>query len=106
MPIGVAALPIPSMLALIFTAIYFFAFCPALGNRKFIIGFNNFSNFCDNPAFSAIFIIPVQKHITPANDNTVKTALFAPSNAPFIVWSTVPLKIDTTIDTIIIKHQI
>ena len=41
MPIGVAALPIPSMLALIFIAIYFFAFCPALGNRKFIIGFNN-----------------------------------------------------------------
>lgn len=105
-PIGVAALPMPKMFAVMFMDMYFFASGGADGKRRFINGFNSFSIFSAIPDFSATFNIPVQKHITPANDKTVSTDAFAPSNAAFTVASRLPFTAAVISEKIIIAHQI
>src|SRR5690625_3692885 len=63
MPIGVAALPKPNILAVKFEIIYPIAGCPGgiSGNNLTTIGFNSLARTFKIFAFSAIFIIPSQK---------------------------------------------
>lgn len=102
-PIGVAALPIPRMFAVMFIDMYSFAFSELLGNSRVTIGAIILHIMLDIPLFSAIFIIPVQKHIAPANENIVDTALCAPSKTALSVASIFPVAAAVIRDIIIIK---
>lgn len=101
-----AALPIPKKFAVMFIEMYSRALAEALGNSRRTAGEINRQIAADTPLFSAIRIIPVQKHIAPARERSVDTAVDAPSNMAFIVSSTLPVTIADTSDTKIIPHQI
>ncbi len=105
-PIGVAAFPIPSIFAVIFIEIYRRAVSELLGKSLVTTGAIKRQIRFDTPLFSEIFIMPVQKHIAPANDISVETAVDAPSKTAFIVSSMRPVMTAVIIDTITIKLHI
>lgn len=57
-PLGVAALPSPNIFDAIFIAMYLFVSGSFDLNKNFIIGDNNFSNFCPKPLLSTISNMP------------------------------------------------
>ncbi len=88
-PSGVAAFPIPKILALILEEISFVAlFLYAFGNKNFNIGDIAKEIFLIKPFFSKTFIIPHHKHITPHNVMVNSTAELALSNIDFAIIST------------------
>lgn len=104
-PIGVAALPIPSMFAVTFIEMYRSAASDAPGKSLEITGEIKRHILSDTPLFSDIFIIPVQKHIAPAKEISVDTAVDAPSKTALTVSSTRPVTIEVIIEDItIILH--
>ena len=94
------------MLAVKFIEIYSRALSELFGKSHLTTGEIKRHITSDTPLFSEIFIIPVQKHIAPANDISVDTAVDAPSKTAFTVSSTRPVMTDTIIDTITIKLHI
>ena len=92
-PKGVAALPSPNMFAVILALTAFIAGLSGLYSG--IIFDSNgdiaFEIFSVIPLLSAIFIMPVQRHITPAIDIISLTALSAPSRMLLDKFSILPV---------------
>ena len=79
-PNGVAALPSPKKLAIIFIHIAFAAvlFTEYSGNKNLSTGEKNFERNEVKPLFSAIFINPLQRDIIPSIEITKDTESSAP----------------------------
>ena len=106
MPMGVAALPMPSILAQMFIVIKPFALSSSFLKRRSIIGERSFLIAFIMPLFWATFIIPDQKHIRGAKVSIVVTEFFAPSKAEFMVSSALPVAKAIKSETKIIMGQI
>src|SRR5690554_5924166 len=79
MPIGVAALPIPSKLAAIFILIYSAVVSETLPNKKYIIGLSPTDNFLLKPVCSKILRMPSQIAYSAISEKDSFKALFTAS---------------------------
>lgn len=92
-PKGVAALPKPSRLAVIFMQIALIAGLPFLqdGNKRRVSGSIILARMAVSPPASAIFISPVHAHIIPSIAITSSTAPAAPLITAAESWGTRPV---------------
>ena len=77
-PAGVAALPSPNKFAIMLEVMWMRFF--VLGKSRRIIGDKSFSQNATAPLSSAIFKMPLQKHIMPAKDKRTVAADAAPES--------------------------
>ena len=107
-PIGVAALPSPSILAAIFNTIDPIAgwSLGTFGKSLIMIGLSAFAIIWMSPESSAIFIIPSQRAIIPIRPNAISTDVLDMFIAASVTWSILPVIVPTTTDINIKANQI
>lgn len=108
MPKGVAAFDSPSILEAIFMTIALIAGCleGRSGKKTLITGVISFPIILVRPDFSAIFIMPHQRQITPISPIVSSTAEDAPLMAAAVAASVLPLRKDNSSAENIIKNHI